>query len=159
MEVETSWTAVVALVISIIAIILIIIIVFLFRNNSSIITNQLDAWFVRDSGTSGTATTPEVFVASPNSILRIVPTIPAGYTVAIAQYTNIASVVVNGRTTLFKIVNTAVPTPPATPQPVAIVGASGVTVLPTSVPAGNNVLPGTTATYMWISPTSVQRIS
>jgi hypothetical protein len=156
METETSWTAVIALVISIIAIILIIIIVFLFRTNSSIIANQIDTWSVRDSGTTGTTTTPEAFVASPNSILRINSSATATYAVGISPYPDISSVVVNGRTTIFKIVHTEGTT--GNPITVMPTPGSGVTII-TSTPSGSAIAYGTTATYIWVTPTTVQRIS
>lgn len=155
METETSWTAVVALVIAILAIIFIIIIAFLIRSGNTTITNFLDTWSIRSSGTTGNAMTPEVFTASPNSILQVVSGIPATYHVAIAAYPDISSLVVAGRTTIFKIVNT---TPGIPGQAVTVVGSGGVTIA-TTTPSGSTIATGTTGTYMWTSPTQVQRIS
>jgi hypothetical protein len=151
MESETSWTAVIALVLAVIAIIFIIVVVFLFSVNSDIISARVDDWVLRESGTSGTVMTPESFVATPNTILNISPSIVAGYAVAINNYASISSIVGAQRTTIFKIANNR------SLIPVTVKEGSGISLV-AGVPSPTTVAPGTTATYMWVSATAVQRI-
>lgn len=150
---ETSWTAVIALVLSLIAIIFIIVVVYLFSVNSAAITARVDDWVLKESGSTGTATSPESFVATPNTILNISPSIVAGYTVAINNYSGITSIVGTQRTTIFKIANNR------SAIAVAVVPGTGISFSPaTGVPNPAVIAAGTTATYMWVSATAVQRI-
>ena len=95
------------------------------------------------SETSGASRTPETFMGSPNTIFLIStnPPVPVSYTVSIVQYPDIISVLTAGRTTLFKIANTAVATTPT--NPVNVVGNSNVNIS-TTVPNGFIVPVGTT---------------
>ncbi|CAH6420708.1 Hypothetical protein POVR2_LOCUS229 [uncultured virus] len=138
-----------------IAIIFLIVVVYLFSVNSDIITVRVDDWTLVESGSSGTAMSPEPFTATPNTILNVSPSIVAGYTVAINNYASIGSIVGSGRTTLFKIANNRTPNPGIT---VNVVAGSGVSFAPSVAPPGNQVAPGTTATYMWVTSTTIQRI-
>lgn len=153
---ETSWTAVIALVLSLIAIIFIIVVVYLFSVNSAAITARVDDWVLRESGSTGTVASPESFVATPNTILNISPSIVAGYTVAINNYSGITSIVGTQRTTIFKIANNRTGSPGVA---VNVTNGTGITFSPTTgVPNPLLIAAGTTATYMWVSATAVQRI-
>lgn len=151
MEEETSWTATIALVLSLIAIIFLIVVVYLFSVNSSVITNRIDDWTLKESGTSGTLATPEPFIATPNTILNLAPGISNPYYVQIQPYDGIGSIVTAGRTTIFQIVNTR------SASSVVVSLPPGITFAPGS-PNPAAIGPNNTATYMWVSPTLVQRI-
>ncbi len=147
----SGWVAGFALFLAIIAIIFIIIVVFLFSRDTETVAELVDFWIVVPSGTTGTQASPMQYTASPNSILAVNAGIPVGFNTNIVPYANVATNVTAGsRTSIFKIVNTL------SAQSVAVTFSEG-TILGTGTPG--TVAAGTSAEYMWVSSTTVQRIS
>jgi hypothetical protein len=147
-EVETSWTAIAALIIAIVAIILIVVVIWLTSSGSASIVDRFNEWVVIEG-----STTPGSFDGAPNNIFQV-PATTAAYSLAITPYSTIGSFVTTGnprKTTLFRIDNSL---NTATAAVVNITGntpsAGGPT--PGAVPAG------AVYEYEWTSLTTYKLI-
>lgn len=140
-----------ALVLVIIVIIIIIVLAVVFSRDTAAIANLVNYWTVVQGGTVS-----EPFVASPNSIYIANTAAPNGLTVTINQYPDIiANLATSNRATEFKISNNV---PAGNTRTLNVNTTLGITFV-SGTPNPTIVSPGTTATYIWLSPTSIQRLS
>ena len=138
-----------ALALVIVVIIVIIILAVLFFRDTSAITNLVNFWTIQQ----GTTTSPEAFVASPNTVYIANSGMPPGMVVTINAFPDLNSVVVGNRGSEFKISNNLNAT-----NTLNVNTTSGITFIP-GTPSPTTVAPGTTATYLWVTPTTIQRLS
>ena len=136
-----------ALVIVVI-IVIIILAVLLFRDAASA-SGLINGWTIQQ----GATTTPEAFIASPNTVYIANSGMPPGMIVTINPFPDLNSVVVGTRGTEFQISNNLNAT-----NSLTVNTTSGITFIP-GTPSPGTVLPGTTATYLWVTPTTIQRLS
>jgi len=149
---ESSDTAGIwALVLVIIVIIFIIILAVIFFRDTGVVADLVNYW----TKVQGTTTNPEAFVASPNSIYLALSSAPTTQAVTIHAFPEIGSVVVGNRASEFQISNTA------RSNALSVNLPSGITFDPTSAtpnPDPGTINPGQTATYAWLTPTTIRRL-
>ena len=140
-----------ALVLVIIVIIIVIILAVVFARDTTAVANLVNFWTVQQG-----AITSESFIASPNSIYIANTAAPSGITVTINAYPDVvANLTTAGRATEFKISNNV---PSGNARTLNVNTTTDITFV-SGTPNPAVVAPGTTATYVWLSPTSIQRLS
>lgn len=140
-----------ALVLVIIVIIIIIILAVVFARDTAAVANLVNYWTVQPGGTAS-----EGFVASPNSIYIANTAAPSGITITINAYPDIAAnLATSNRATEFKISNNV---PSGGTRVLKVNTTSDITFV-SGTPSPTTIAAGTTATYIWLSPTSIQRLS
>ena len=140
-----------ALVLVVIVIVIIIVLAVVFTRDTSAIANLVNYWTVQQGGTSN-----EGFIASPDSIYIANTAAPTGIVVTINVYADItANLATANRATLFKISNNV---PAGVKRTLNVNTIASVTFV-SGTPNPAVVEEGTTAEYVWLSPTSVLRLS
>jgi hypothetical protein len=149
-----DWVGWIALFIAIFALIVIIVVVYIFERDNGLIRTFTDRFAI----TTGTAASPDSFVASPASIYIVNSGARGAFVLNITAYPNIDIGLAQGFGTQFQVDNT---TSPATVTVVAPGGAAtSVTgAKPGGVASPAVVAPGTTGTFLWLTASTIKRLS
>lgn len=150
----TGWIAIFALIMAIFAIIVIVVAIYIFQRDNELIRTFADRWAI----VTGSASSPDTFQGAPESIYTVNSAATGAFILNITAYANISSGVTTGFTTEFIIDNTTSNNATVTVTPVG--GISSVTgARPGGVVNPATVAPGTSARFIWLTPTTIKRLS